>query len=113
MTQIGTYLRLARQHKGYTLRKTAQQVGISASYLSRLESGDEKCPPSEALLRRFSVELDVDLDGLCQLAGRVPADVLALLVAEPGRFATVRRMWTPHPHVPEATTGNIEEETEG
>jgi transcriptional regulator with XRE-family HTH domain len=53
----------------------AAKAGVSPSYLSRLESGDETHPPSEDALRRFADVLGEPPDMFMRLAGRLPKDV--------------------------------------
>ena len=46
-TAVGTYLREKRIAGGIGLRRLAQWVGISASYVCRVEQGHEKIPQAE------------------------------------------------------------------
>lgn len=60
MEQVGARLRGARQHRGLTLDELAQAAGMSASTLSRLESGKRQAS-LELLLpltRRLGIRLD-------------------------------------------------------
>ena len=60
LTRVGQRLRTARQDRGWTLETLAELAGMSASTLSRLESGGRK-PTLELLLplaRAYGVPLD-------------------------------------------------------
>ena len=74
-TELGDYLRRRRKDKDFGLREMALKAGVSPSYLSRLESGDETHPPSEDALRRFAEVFCEPPDVLMRLAGRLPRDV--------------------------------------
>jgi transcriptional regulator with XRE-family HTH domain len=64
LVQVGPRLRALRQQRGATLRDLAEETGISASTLSRLESGQRR-PTLEQLLplaRAHRVSLDELVD---------------------------------------------------
>jgi HTH-type transcriptional regulator, competence development regulator len=65
---FGSMLRVIRQEKGVGLRKLAARVGISAPYLSNIET-DKFPPPSDEKLRLIARELDEDPDKLLAKAG--------------------------------------------
>ena len=75
MTAFGDRIRKRRQEKNLGLRETARKLQGSASYLSRLESGDEPNPPSEAFIRKLAVILDENPNDLMGLAGRISKEV--------------------------------------
>ena len=77
--------------RGYGLRELARRVGISATYLSRIETGEERRPPSEEALTALARDLAADPDELLALAGRVPADVIDILLADRTLWATLRQ----------------------
>lgn len=43
-TVVGTMLRAAISHHGYTATEIARQVGMSQSFISRVQCGREKLP---------------------------------------------------------------------
>lgn len=43
-TVVGTMLRTAISHHGYTATEIARQIGMSQSFISRIQSGREKLP---------------------------------------------------------------------
>lgn len=70
------------------LRELARQVGVSAAYLSRVETGKDL--PSEKVLRIYSNAFCIDFDELTILAGRIPRDVTSHLVKTPGAIKRLR-----------------------
>lgn len=83
--KLGARIRRMRKERGFGLRATAGEVGISAGYLSRIESDAEKYPPGEAVIRRLADVLDDDFDELMALAGRI-AYALECLIREDPRM---------------------------
>jgi transcriptional regulator with XRE-family HTH domain len=68
MKTVGSIIRAARENRG-TLRALAQQLDISAAYLSDIEL-DRRVPSEDTLLRIASV-LDLDFNDLMALSGRL------------------------------------------
>jgi len=60
MLDVGKAVRRIRQQKNLRQAELAQEAGITASFLSLIETG--KRHPSLALLERLSNELDVPMD---------------------------------------------------
>jgi transcriptional regulator with XRE-family HTH domain len=79
---FGAMLRYRREAAGIGLRELARQVGISASYLSKIEH-DEFKPPAEDVVVAIARELQIDPDILLAHAGRVATDVLELIKQQP------------------------------
>jgi transcriptional regulator with XRE-family HTH domain len=67
MTPFGVFLREAREAQGLGLREAARLVGISATHVARLETGEDRKPSIETLVR-ISDALDLDLGKLAELA---------------------------------------------
>lgn len=63
--RIGARLRAARQARGMSLRKVAQELGVSASLISQVETG--KSQPSVATLYALANLLAVSVDDLLGL----------------------------------------------
>lgn len=91
---LSSTIRNHRVSCGFGLRELAGLVGISPAYLSRIETGKELAV-SEAVLNSFAAHLGLNADELCALSGRVPLDVMTLLVDTPGAIARVRRLLKP------------------
>lgn len=81
---LGREVRALREARGLGLREVARKLELSASYLSQLETGQLKTPPAAEVLRALAKLYEVDADRVLLLAGRVPEDVKALLLADPG-----------------------------
>jgi transcriptional regulator with XRE-family HTH domain len=66
--QLGALLRTARKRAQLSLQAVAAQVGISPSYLSRIERGERR-PPAPDLLRRLASILHIERHVVLELAG--------------------------------------------
>ena len=88
--RLGERIRRKRAEHKLGLRETATKVGISPTYLSRIETMDEKTPPAEDVIRKVATLLSDDFDELMQLAGRVPEDVEDLIKGDPNMPAFLR-----------------------
>jgi transcriptional regulator with XRE-family HTH domain len=80
--------RAADAPRDFSVRALAARIGVSAAYLSLVERGAER--PTEAVLRALAAELGLAVDPLLALAGRVPAEVAAALLARPALADLVR-----------------------
>lgn len=87
---LGGRIRRKRAEQKLGLRETATKVGISPTYLSRIETMDEKTPPAEDVIRKLATLLKDDFDELMQLAGRVPEDVEKVIKTDPSMPAFLR-----------------------
>jgi len=92
---FGGYLRkqrveLLRGNSEYSVRKVAGRIGIQPSYVSKVERC-EVPPPSEATILRWAEVLGEDPDILLALAGKVSADLRAVIVKRPKLFAQLIR----------------------
>lgn len=87
---FGRLLRDKRIGKGFSLRKFAEAVGVSPTYLSQVEQGN--CdPPTASRVRRMAELLGENADELTALAGRVPDDLPEILQKQPARLAEFMR----------------------
>ena len=87
---LGDRLKRVRTVRDLGLRKTANMVGISATYLSRIENNAETSPPSEGKILKLSEVLNDDFDELMRLAGRVPMEVTDLIKSDANMPAFLR-----------------------
>ena len=79
-----------RTAKGLSLRKFAELVGVSPTYVSQVEHGN--CdPPTAERVRRMAEILGENTDELTALAGRVPADLPRILQKQPAGLAAFIR----------------------
>lgn len=80
---LGDRIKRVRKERGLGLRETASKVGISATFLSRVETNGQPSPPGEEVIRKLATLLSDDFDALMQLAGRVPKDVADVIKSDP------------------------------
>jgi len=95
MKKFGETIRALREERrktdaGFTLRKFAARVGMSPTYLSKIERG-EFAPPSEEKIRAMAAELGADPDELLALAGKVPRDLSKIILERPVLMAELLR----------------------
>jgi len=79
---FGQVLREARLAKGITLRKFAEMVGISPTYLSQVEQ-DNVDPPTAERVHKMASLLGANADEWTALAGRVPEDLPGIIQKAP------------------------------
>lgn len=64
-SRLGNRIRSFRKLKGHTQLSLAEQMGVSLSVVGSLERGTSK--PSEAILRKIAITLQVDYEELCAI----------------------------------------------
>jgi len=79
---FGKVLRETRMAKGYSLRKFAQLVDVSPTYLSQVEQMNVD-PPTADRVRRMAEILGEDIDEWTAMAGRLTEDLPAIIHEEP------------------------------
>jgi transcriptional regulator with XRE-family HTH domain len=79
---FGQLLREKRIAKGFSLRKFAELVGISPTYLSQVEQGNVD-PPTAERVKRMAELLNESADEWIALAGRVPDDLAGIIQKQP------------------------------
>jgi len=98
--KFGDRLRELREAKlktnpTFTLRKFAESVGISPTFLSKVERGEFDPPKAEKIIKIANL-LDVDSDELLSLAGKVDPELEKIIkeqpTALPDLLRTVRGM---------------------
>ena len=87
---FGARVRRLREAREIGLRPFARMIGVSATYLSKIER-DELPPPAEARVKEIARLLDQDPDELLALAGRVASDVSAIIRERPREMASFLR----------------------
>jgi HTH-type transcriptional regulator, competence development regulator len=78
---FGETLRLLRRDAGVGIKRLGPELGVSYSYVSKLESGEVN--PSEELVGRVAAYFQYDRDRLLLSAGKVPPEVLRILQEHP------------------------------
>lgn len=86
--RVADILREAREANGKSLRGAARELGVDASYLSRVETGERS--PSAGLRQRAESLYGLDSDVLALSAGLVPADIVEILREKPELLAEIR-----------------------
>jgi transcriptional regulator with XRE-family HTH domain len=82
--KLGDRLRRRRNELKLGLREAAGKLKISPTYLSRIETNEEKSPPGEEVLQALAKLLSENFDELMTLAGRIPSDVAKYIGSDPG-----------------------------
>ena len=81
LKRFGDVLREKRIAKKFSLRKFAELVGISPTYLSQVEQSNVD-PPTAERVQRMAELLEENPDELIALAGRVADDLPAIIQAK-------------------------------
>jgi transcriptional regulator with XRE-family HTH domain len=79
---FGQFLREKRIEKGFSLRKFAEQVGVSPTYLSQVEQ-DNVDPPTADRVKRMAELLGESVDEWTALAGRLTEDLPEIIRESP------------------------------
>jgi HTH-type transcriptional regulator, competence development regulator len=87
---FGPTLRDKRIAKGYSLRKFADLVGVSPTYLSQVEQGNVD-PPTAERVQKMAEILNDNADELIALAGRVPGDLPRIIQKQPTQMPELLR----------------------
>jgi len=92
---FGNYAQQLRQQRHqisrrYSVRQTAQRIGVDPAYLRRVELGDT-APPSEETIQLLAADLGEDADLLLARAGKVASDVRNTILDRPILFAQLIR----------------------
>lgn len=87
MKKFGQTIRVLREGRlkkdsTFTLRKFAVKVGLSPTYLCKIER-DEFPPPAEDKIVAIARELGVDQDELLALSGKVASDLSQIILKRP------------------------------
>jgi transcriptional regulator with XRE-family HTH domain len=93
---FGERLRQLRRAQHMNQRTLAARVGIDFTYLSKLENG-RMDPPSAETIVKLARALGADADELLLLAGKVPEDIRAIIIASPALPAFFRAIRDLHP----------------
>jgi len=87
---FGQVLREKRLQKGYSLRKFAEKVGVSPTYLSQVEQSNV-APPTAERVQRMAELLGENPDEWIGLAGRVPGDLPQIIHQQPTEIPELLR----------------------
>jgi transcriptional regulator with XRE-family HTH domain len=87
---FGRLLREKRVEKGFSLRKFAEAVGVSPTYLSQVEQENVQ-PPTADRVKRMAELLEENPDEWIALAGRVPEDLPKIIQNQPTEMPELLR----------------------
>ena len=76
--------------RGFSLRRFAATIGVSPTYLCKIER-DEFPPPSEERIVAIADALGENPDRLLALAGKVPSDLSRIILRRPEIIADFLR----------------------
>lgn len=88
---FGPYVREKRIAKGYSLRRFAEMIDVSPTYLSHVEQGKVDSPPTAKLVRVIAELLGENVDELTARAGRMSEDLPGIIHSQPGAMPALLR----------------------
>jgi transcriptional regulator with XRE-family HTH domain len=88
--KFGEFVRRERGEKEIGLREMAKMIGVSPTYLSKVER-DEFPPPAEDKVRKIAEIIGCDPDELLGRAGRVSSDLSDIIKRQPVEYAALLR----------------------
>ncbi|MEI7761571.1 MAG: helix-turn-helix transcriptional regulator [Thermoleophilia bacterium] len=88
--KFGAFIRQAREAKEIGLREMAKKIGVSPTYLSKIER-DEFPPPAEDKVKAIAEIIECDSDALLARAGRVSTDISDIIKRHPVELAALLR----------------------
>src|SRR6476661_5276927 len=89
-TSFGALVRREREVKEIGLREMAKKIGVSPTYLSKIER-DEFPPPAEDKVRKIATIIGCDADELLARADRVSSDLSEIIKRRPVQVAALLR----------------------
>ena len=88
--KFGEFVRREREVKEIGLREMAKMIGVSPTYLSKIER-DEFPPPAEDKVRKIAAIISCDADELLARADRVSSDLSEIIKRRPVQVAALLR----------------------
>jgi transcriptional regulator with XRE-family HTH domain len=88
--KFGAFVRRERMVREIGLREMAKMIGVSPTYMSKVER-DEFPPPAEDKVRRIAAIIGCDVDELLARAGRVSSDLSEIIKQHPREMAALLR----------------------
>ncbi|MCC6909091.1 MAG: helix-turn-helix transcriptional regulator [Phycisphaerales bacterium] len=90
-SHFGTMLREKRLEKGYSLRRFAEMIGVSPTYLSLVETGNADYPPAADRVKKMAELLGADPEQWIALAGRVSEESKEIILDRPDLMPALLR----------------------
>lgn len=88
--KFGAFIRAQREAKEIGLREMAKMIGVSPTYVSKVER-DEFPPPAEDKVRLIAGVIGCDVDELLARAGKVASDLSGIIKQQPKEMASFLR----------------------
>jgi transcriptional regulator with XRE-family HTH domain len=88
--KFGAFVRRQREAREIGLREMAKMIGVSPTYLSKVER-DEFPPPAEDKVRKIAAIIGSNVDELLARAGRVSSDLSEIIKEHPREIAALLR----------------------
>jgi transcriptional regulator with XRE-family HTH domain len=88
--KFGAFIRREREAKEIGLREMAKMIGVSPTYLSKIER-DEFPPPAEDKVKAIAKIIGCDTDDLLARADRVASDISEIIKRRPVELAALLR----------------------
>ena len=88
--KFGEFVRREREAKEIGLREMAKMIGVSPTYLSKVER-DEFAPPAEGKVKAIAKIIGCDTDELMARADRVSSDLADIIKRHPVQLAALLR----------------------
>ncbi len=88
--KFGAFIRRQREAKDIGLREMAKMIGVSPTYLSKVER-DEFSPPAEDKVKAIAKVIECDADDLLARANRVSSDLSDIIKRHPVEMAALLR----------------------
>jgi HTH-type transcriptional regulator, competence development regulator len=83
-------LRNWRKESGMSLQQLADKIGVSFTYVAKIER-EEQPPPTEKRLHRIAKVLRRSKNEVWNAAGRLPSNVIQMAQRQPSRYAKLVR----------------------
>src|SRR4051794_22064980 len=88
--KFGAFIRRERKAREIGLREMAKKIGVSPTYLSKIER-DEFPPPAEDKVKAIAEILGCDTDDLLARAGRVSSGISDIIRRRPVELTALLR----------------------
>ena len=87
--KFGSALKELRSVNGLSIKQISSKLDVNYSYISKLENN--KSNPSEGFIAKLAELFECDKEELMLKAGKIPPDLLEILVNNPKKAATFLR----------------------
>jgi len=88
--QFGAFVRREREAGQIGLREMAKKIGVSPTYLSKVEH-NKSTPPTEDKVRAIAQIIQCNTDELLAMAGRMPSDLVDIIKRNPVEVSALLR----------------------